>query len=82
MPKPLARSYPSPAAKPCTVNLRPLIGGLAALGRLEEAREIGGALLALEPGFRVDRFIERYPVRDPAAKAAFAARLREAGLPQ
>jgi adenylate cyclase len=65
-----------------TANLRPLIGGLAALGRLEEAREIGGALLALEPGFRVDRFIERYPVRDPAAKAAFAARLREAGLPQ
>jgi transcriptional regulator with AAA-type ATPase domain/TolB-like protein len=64
-----------------TANLRFLGVNLAATGRLDEAREVGKALLAIEPGFRVDSFIEGYALRDPECRARFADHLRQAGLP-
>jgi transcriptional regulator with AAA-type ATPase domain/TolB-like protein/tetratricopeptide (TPR) repeat protein len=63
-----------------TANLRFLAVNLAAAGSLDEAREVGQALLAVEPGFRVDRFIEGYALRDPL-RVRFADHLRRAGLP-
>jgi DNA-binding NtrC family response regulator/TolB-like protein len=63
-----------------TANLRFLAVNLAAAGHLDDAREVGLALLAVEPGFRVDRFIEGYALRDPL-RVRFADHLRRAGLP-
>ena len=63
-----------------TANLRFLAVNLAAAGHLDEAREVGRALLAVEPGFRVGRFIEGYALRDPV-RARFGDHLRQAGLP-
>ena len=54
---------------------------LAAAGQLDEARDVGRALLALEPGFQVDRFMVGYPLRDAERRARFADHLRRAGLP-
>ena len=64
-----------------TANLRFLAVNLAAAGQLDEAREVGRALLALEPGFQVDRFMVGYPLRDAERRARFADHLRRAGLP-
>src|SRR5262249_8315504 len=63
-----------------TANLRFLAANLSAAGHLDDAREVGQALLAVEPGFRVDRFSESYALRDPL-RARFADHLRQAGLP-
>jgi adenylate cyclase len=62
-------------------NLRFLAASLAARGQLAEAREIGRALLALRPDFSVARLAARYAYKDHARKAAYAAHLRAAGLP-
>jgi transcriptional regulator with AAA-type ATPase domain/TolB-like protein/Tfp pilus assembly protein PilF len=64
-----------------TGNLRFLAANLAAAGRTDEAREVAKALLALEPDFHVQRFIERYAIRDPARQERLAHDLRRAGLP-
>ncbi len=64
-----------------TANLRFLAVNLAALGCHEEAKHVGNALVSVEPGFRVDRFMEGYPLQGAARRAAFADHLRAAGLP-
>ena len=64
-----------------TANLRFLAANLAVAGRLEEAREAAQALLALEPGFEVSAFTERYAIRDPDRRDRLARHLRLAGLP-
>lgn len=52
-------------------------------GRHEEARGTVERLLALEPGFTLGRFLDRYPgrARAPVYTAFLAAALRSAGLP-
>ena len=65
-----------------TANLRFLAASLAAAGRIAEAREIGVALLAVEPGFRVRAFCEGYAYKDAARRAALAGHLRLAQLPE
>ena len=63
-----------------TSNLRTLTASLVALGDMQEARETAQRVLAVEPGFRLERF---------AARSAFGReileyripRLRAAGLP-
>ncbi len=54
------------------------------LGQLAEARGTVQQLLALEPGFTVRAFLERYPGRDHAPEYAqtLAEALRGAGLPE
>jgi transcriptional regulator with AAA-type ATPase domain/TolB-like protein len=64
-----------------TANLRFLVVNLAAAGHLDEARDVGRALLTLEPGFQVDRFMVGYPLREAERRARFADHLRRAGLP-
>ena len=64
-----------------TANLRFLSVNLAASGRLDEARDVGRSLLAAEPGFRVDRFMDGYPLQGAERRAGFADHLRLAGLP-
>jgi transcriptional regulator with AAA-type ATPase domain/TolB-like protein/Tfp pilus assembly protein PilF len=64
-----------------TGNLRFLTANLAASGQTDEAREVAQALLTVDPGFQVGRFVERYPIRDPERQARLARDLRLAGLP-
>jgi TolB-like protein/MoxR-like ATPase len=64
-----------------TANLRFLAVNLAAAGHMDEAREVGQALLAAEPGFQVDRFMAGYAMQSPDPRARFAHHLRLAGLP-
>lgn len=65
-----------------TANLRFLAASLAGAGREGEAFDVGRALLAIEPGFRVRRFCDSYAYKDPARRATFAGHLRSAGLPE
>jgi adenylate cyclase len=65
-----------------TANMRPLIGSLVALGRTAEAESIARRMLAIAPQFRVDPFIARYPIKDPARKEKLRCELLAAGLPQ
>jgi adenylate cyclase len=59
-----------------------LAAALAADGSREEARLVGARFVALRPGFSLDVYARtRLPFFDPALRAAFAAHLREAGLP-
>ena len=64
-----------------TGNLRFLAANLAAVGKTDEALEVSKALLALEPGFEVGSFVDRYAIRDPERQQRLARHLRAAGLP-
>jgi adenylate cyclase len=65
-----------------TANLRYLAAGLAALGRVEEAREAGRKFLELDPTFRLSTF-ERtlQPFQVPTLKEKHIEHLSKAGLP-
>jgi len=64
-------------------TLRGLIVALAALDRLEEAREIGRRLLAQDPSFRVSIYASiTIPFCDPTVREACVAHLRKAELPE
>jgi len=66
-----------------TSTLRVLAVALAALDRVEEAREIGGRLLAQDPSFRVSTYARtRNPFCDPTLSDACLSHLRKAGLPE
>jgi adenylate cyclase len=65
-----------------SANMRPLMASLVALDRLEEARAVAAAHREADPGFRVSRFRERYPLRDRAQLAAYCERLLAAGAPE
>jgi adenylate cyclase len=65
-----------------TANHRPLAAALAALDRLEEAREVADAMMKLEPNFRVSVWGRtRQPFRDPHVGELYMERLRKAGFP-
>ena len=60
-----------------------LIVALAALDRIEEAREIGRRLLAQDPSFRVSTYASvTNPFCDPTVSEACMSHLRKAGLPE
>ena len=59
-----------------------LAAALAANGSLKEAKEVAARFSVLRPGFSLDAYANtRLPFFDPALREAFAAHLREAGLP-
>jgi hypothetical protein len=62
--------------------MRPLIASLVALGRSDQAHEIAQQMLAVAPQFRVNAFISRYPISDPARKEKLRRELLAAGLPE
>ena len=60
-----------------------LAAALAANGLRDEAREVGARFVALRPGFSLDTYARtRLPFFDPALREAFAAHLRQAGVPE
>ncbi|HYE38354.1 MAG TPA: adenylate/guanylate cyclase domain-containing protein [Ramlibacter sp.] len=61
--------------------MRTLAAALALSGDEEGARAVAQQLLAVEPGFRVGKFIEWYPLRRAEDLARLEAGLRAAGLP-
>jgi adenylate cyclase len=66
-----------------TSNLRMLCACLAAVGRIDEAREVADRLLALQPDFRLSSYErERQPFQPPALARQFVEHLRLAGLPE
>lgn len=72
----------SMAANPRFVgNLRFLAASLAASGQLAEAREVGEALLRLNPRFRARSFAEGHAFKDPDRRRLFGDHLAMAGLP-
>jgi len=64
-----------------TANLRFLAANLAAADKIDDARDVARTLVAVEPGFKVAAFVDRYAIRDPGRQEALAAHLRRAGLP-
>src|SRR5205085_12572009 len=75
----------------CSASESPLSGarlllpgaGRGANGWWEEAREVGARFGALRRGFSLDTYARtRLPFFDPALREAFAAHLRQAGVPE
>jgi TolB-like protein/Tfp pilus assembly protein PilF len=62
-------------------NLRATAAALVALGRLDEARDLGQRVMALLPGFRLRDYVARLPFHDPATREELGRRLQLAGLP-
>lgn len=59
-----------------------LAAALAAVGSLEDARQVTARFLALRPDFSLDRYSrKRLPFFDPTLRGTFAMHLQEAGLP-
>jgi adenylate cyclase len=66
-----------------TANHRILMAGLAALGRLDEAREVAAAMLKIEPEFGLRTYERtRQPFRNQQIKERYMNHLRMAGLPE
>jgi adenylate cyclase len=66
-----------------TANHRILIAGLVGLGRLEEARDVAGKMVAIEPEFRLKTYERtRQPFRAPQIRERYMEHLRTAGLPE
>lgn len=51
------------------------------LGRMDDARQAAQQLLAIEPGYRVSSFIERFPGRDGPLAGPWSEALGIAGVP-
>ena len=64
-----------------TANLRILAASLAAGGKIEEAHDVGRALLTADPKFQVRKFVAGYAIRDPDRQERLAQQLLMAGLP-
>jgi adenylate cyclase len=62
-------------------SLRVLIVSFVAMGRIAEARNSAGALLQIQPRFRVLDYAALCPYRDDI-RSEFLARLLQAGLPE
>ena len=65
-----------------TSNLRFLTAGLAASGKVEEAREAAETLLRFDPKFSVRQFAESHAFKDPEQRRLFGDHLVLAGLPE
>jgi adenylate cyclase len=65
-----------------TANLRPLAAALAALGRVDHARQVVRDLLELEPSFSLRNYMEaRQPFHDEKIREHFLSHLQLAGFP-
>jgi tetratricopeptide (TPR) repeat protein len=63
-------------------GLRVLAASQALAGQLEEARQVVGRLLNLDPALRVSNLKERISPLQPEDFAKYADALRKAGLPE
>lgn len=65
-----------------TANLKYLAAALAALDRLDEARDISAALMQYEPDFHLNTFEHTLqPFRSPEVSSRYVQHLRKSGLP-
>jgi adenylate cyclase len=65
-----------------TANLKYLAAALAALDRLDEARDISAALMQYEPDFHLNTFEQTLqPFRSPEVSSRYVQHLRKSGLP-
>jgi len=65
-----------------TNGYKPLVASLGHLGRRDEARPYVEKLLALEPGFTVERFGQVYPIKYESDRERYMTGLRLAGVPE
>lgn len=65
-----------------TASLRFTIAALSAVGRLDEARDMGMRLMTIQPDFQVRSVRERHPYRDAERRDQIANELTRAGLPE
>ena len=78
----LVSSGRCPRTRRFTANLRIFAAALRGGGEARTKRvSVAARLLEADPGFRVGPFSERYAFRDRDRRAALAAHLRAAGLP-
>ena len=70
------------AAPRFVANLRLLAASLVAADSVNQAREVGAALLRVDPSFSVEKLCSWYPIKQPDRRALFGKRLIEAGLPR
>ena len=70
------------AAPRFVANMRSLIASLSASAEIEEAVEVAGRLLEIDPEFRVGKFCRWYPIKDGAQLEQYATHLMAAGLPK
>ena len=61
-------------------NLRAFICSLVAIGQMEQARQVAGRLLRMDPEFRLSNYRARTPLRGEV-RDIWVERLRTAGLP-
>ncbi|MDE2006241.1 MAG: hypothetical protein KGI51_06730 [Rhodospirillales bacterium] len=61
---------------------KPYLAALGYLGRAQEAAVVRKRLLAIEPDFSVERFLDTTPMRQESDRAHFAEGLRRAGVPE
>jgi hypothetical protein len=61
-------------------NFKPYLAALGHLGRTQEAAAVRRRLLALEPGFSVERFLTATPIERQTDREFYAEGLRLAGV--
>ena len=61
-------------------NFKPFLAALGHLGRTQEATAVRRRLLALEPGFSVERFLAATPIERQTDRELYAEGLRLAGV--
>ena len=61
---------------------KPYLAALGHLGQTREAEVVRRRLLAIEPGYTVQRFLKTSPFERVDDREHFAAGLRSAGLPE
>jgi adenylate cyclase len=67
---------------PTSQGYATVIHCLVALGRTEEARELGGKLIEFSPNFTIQKYMHTLASRDESRKKQLADALRLAGLPE
>jgi DNA-binding SARP family transcriptional activator len=63
-----------------SATYRPYLAALGYLGHKQEIEKIRGVLLALEPGFTIERFLKATPIEQEADRLHYAEGLRRAGI--
>jgi DNA-binding SARP family transcriptional activator/TolB-like protein len=63
-----------------TANYKPYLAALGYLGLEKETEEVRRRLLAIEPGFTIERFLKSTPMEQEADRAHYAEGLRRAGI--
>jgi DNA-binding SARP family transcriptional activator/TolB-like protein len=63
-----------------SATYKPYLAALGYLGREEETKKIRSDLLAIEPGFTIERFLKATPMAQEADRLHYAEGLRRAGI--